>query len=263
MHKHDVDIPVTNPNFVAAFQALSESHTEQSQRVFLEELKKARFLAPVMLDPKLSRGDPEIGEATLQKGTNISFMLIEREDGSTYYPAFTDWEELRKWNQEPDISTWVLELADYRALFSQGEPVQKGFVINPLSQSLLISSEWLRGSEGGFREHTVEEDTQVLLGEPKEYPYEMAEALKAHLREEKSVKKAYLQLMVKGEEKSYLLVIDFADAERRALFDGIAHVARPYLDGMFLDMIPYDEDFGGKAAEGKKPFYRKKLFGLF
>jgi len=39
-------------------------------------------------------------------------------------------------------------------------------------------------------------------------------------------------------------------------------VARPYLsEGMYIDMVPFSDDFGRGTAEGE-PFYRRKR-GLF
>ena len=69
--------------------------------------------------------------------------------------------------------------------------------------------------------------------------------------------------MIKEGEKSYLLIVDADDAP--AYFNVIGEAANPYIGkGMFLDMVPYNSEFGRKAAAGK-PFYKrsKGMFDIF
>jgi hypothetical protein len=35
------------------------------------------------------------------------------------------------------------------------------------------------------------------------------------------------------------------------------------LNGMFIDLVPLDSDFGKDAANNVEPFYKRKMFGLF
>ena len=81
----------------------------------------------------------------------------------------------------------------------------------------------------------------------------------------KEIKSIWLKLMIRNEEQSYLLVVDFA-GDRKKIFSGLADAARDYLPSrMYIDIVPYNDDFGRKAAENSKPFYQRKhkLFGLF
>lgn len=41
------------------------------------------------------------------------------------------------------------------------------------------------------------------------------------------------------------------------MFGNVAAVARPYLKNMYIDMVPYEDDFGKNAVEGVAPFYEK------
>ena len=66
----------------------------------------------------------------------------------------------------------------------------------------------------------MQKDTRIWLGEPKEYPENMVEAVKVYMRTQKPIRKAYLQLMIANEEQSYLLIID-ADTDLELLFNGL------------------------------------------
>ena len=81
------------------------------------------------------------------------------------------------------------------------------------------------------------------------------------MKKQKNVQAAYLQLMVKESEQSYL-VVDFM-GYRREIFDGISNVAMSHLKGIFIDLVPYDSEFGSSTANNIEPFYKKKKFGFF
>lgn len=115
-------------------------------------------------------------------------------------------------------------------------------------------------SAGSVNEVIIPKETTVLIGDPKEIPEQMLGAIKDYLKQQKGVKKAYLKWMVKGEEQSYLLIVDF-EGNQDELFRGIAQAATPHLNGLLLDIVGTD----GWAAEHMKdaaPFYKKKRFGF-
>lgn len=64
---------------------------------------------------------------------------------------------------------------------------------------------------------TVEKDTKVMLGDPKEKPEELIEAISKCLEKHNEVKSAYLKLMVKDNVESWLLVIDFEEKKMLSL----------------------------------------------
>ncbi|MNN69835.1 hypothetical protein D3C81_1856530 [compost metagenome] len=88
----------------------------------------------------------------------------------------------------------------------------------------------------------------------------MIAAVKAYMKTQKGIIKAYLRLMAKDNEQSYLLIVDF-EGNKDEIFRGIAETATPHLNGMPLDMVSMD----GWANEVKEldPFYKKKRFGLW
>ena len=81
-------------------------------------------------------------------------------------------------------------------------------------------------------------------------------AICAHVKKKKNVKAAYLRLMEKDGEQSYLVIVDFT-GDRREVFDGIGKAAWNHLNGMFIDLVPLDTDFGQQAAAGVEPFYKR------
>ena len=96
----------------------------------------------------------------------------------------------------------------------------------------------------------------MTLGEPREYPKEMVEAISAYAKDVSAIKAIWLKLMIKEGEQSFLLIVD-AEGDVRSLFQGIANVAVKHLPkGMYIDMVPANEEFGKSAATGE-PFYER------
>lgn len=272
----DVNKPVTNPKLVDFLEQREhmtpdDAGWDQLMNNILQCIAEdGVFLAVTEIDKSHvhSNGD---GTVTFEANTIIQFESLSTPDGKTYFPIYTDWENLRanpKY-QTGDVETVIFRLEDIASMSDR----DSGAVLNPFTHNLLLDKVLLnhlmqvKNSQGstGVTQQVVEHDTKVMLGEPAEYPTQMVEAIKDYAKTDKAIKAIYLKLMIKEGEKSYLLIIDF-DGDRKATFEKIAKAGQPYLPaGMFIDMIPYTDDFGRKAAYNK-PFYKRntsKLFGLF
>jgi hypothetical protein len=190
--------------------------------------------------------------------------MLTTQDGKSFYPAFTDWGELKKWQSiTSPPKTLILSFDDYAAMVLQKEEVE-GVVINPFGDNFLMNHQTLTHLKTQkdlntkvVSQQVITKETKVLLGEPKEYPTEMVQAISDYLKQQPLARRAWLRLMFRDNEQSYLLVVDFS-GDKDVLFGAIAGAARPYLNDMYIDMVPYQDSFGRDATEGVNPFYEKK-----
>ncbi|MEL3959259.1 enhanced serine sensitivity protein SseB [Caldifermentibacillus hisashii] len=249
----DVNKPVTNPELVKRIEILMKDYSLYNERLFLDELMKANFLAPVSIEPDIKGG----GKTVLKQDTKINFFGITNSANQNFLPAFTDWDELRKWNNQENTQTLILTFKDYEAMIGNAAvDTWAGFVINPYSQNIIMDRDKIRMT----RNHTIEtmRDKQVLIGLPKRYPEKLVEALKEVLPNMKGVECAYLLLMVRNKsDASYLIVADIDD-EPRKRFAEIAEVATQYLlPNEKIDFVPLKSEFGRNATKGYTPFYKR------
>jgi hypothetical protein len=172
----DVNKPVENPKLKELFEKwLQEKTDDLLNQVFEEIVIRAHFLSVIILseEPKPS-GD---GTATFKQGTVMQFPMITTQDEKQFYPAFTDWGELAKWqNITSPPKTLILSFDDYVHMVLEGANVD-GVIINPLSDNFLIDRSLLTHlktqkdlNTKGVSQQVVTKETKVLLGEPKEYP---------------------------------------------------------------------------------------------
>ncbi|WP_295352331.1 enhanced serine sensitivity protein SseB [uncultured Succinivibrio sp.] len=270
----DVNKPVENPELSKLLNEYNRTDNEEKRNNLLDYIAQEFALNSHLLSV-IKVDDNTIVEKNGQKyfkeDSKISFVQFTSDDNQVFFPAFTDWKELRKGDRFKNeyIKTLILSFDDYYAMVKDSGA---GVVINPFSHNLVFSNGNLQYMkqrkdivEKGHSEISVKEDTQVMLGEPKIYPDAMVKALTEHSKKVKEIKSIWLKLMIRNEEQSYLLVVDFA-GDRKKIFSGLADAARDYLPSrMYIDIVPYNDDFGRKAAENSKPFYQRKhkLFGLF
>ncbi|HOL10790.1 MAG TPA: enhanced serine sensitivity protein SseB C-terminal domain-containing protein [Bacillota bacterium] len=186
-------------------------------------------------------------------------QLIENAANDAFLLAFTDWDELVKWSTEKE-ETLICTYDDLKTMVLNDPDQIKGFVINPFGQNVVITPELIHYIAQRTSEIVIEKDTQILLGQPAEYPQEMVNALSVFFREEKpEVESAYLFLAHKeGDEKpNLLLIIDFK-GEQSSVFPQIAAVANRYLaEDEYIDLVAFDCDFGRDATKDATPFYRR------
>lgn len=243
--------PIDNPTLVKAMIELKENPSRQNENTFFVELLNARFLAPAII----SEIDGTEGEITLEKDTKIQLIHVIDPDRSAYLPAFTDWDELRKWEQHGDVQTLIFTLNDYEQLLKSNENY-KGFVINMLGENIMLNEEHMKMVHQN--EVKVEKKEKIMIGVPMDYPAKMVDALVYFLPSINSVATAYLLLMMRDKEQSYLLIIDTKE-DKNKVFPRIAEVAVPFLKAdEKVDFVLLNSDLGRDATKDQLPFYIKK-----
>lgn len=265
----DVNKPVTNPKLFEAINKMREVNTKQSQDEVIKEVVNAHLIAPISISPTPQESDSS-GTTVLKKDTTINFNIIENTNNEKFILTFTDWNELKKWNNAKDQQTLIVTFTDLRSMILDDKGNLDGFAINPFTQNLTFNKSMVsalyneieRLKNGGVVEEVVKKNTQVQLGQPRNYPRNMIDEISLKLKKRDKVRAAYLQLMVKEGKQSYLIIID-SDGDSRELFNDIGKVAVEHSEGMLIDMVPYNSEFGKRAAANIEPFYRKKKRWLF
>lgn len=230
----EVQRPVLNPSLVAAadnfFQALAfKRPTRELEAKMFMEIYKARYLMP--FDPTQLKANPENmvdGKLVVKDKSQFKIPLITNADGKNFFAFFTDWIEFRKFDKQKKLSGNIIGFEDLKYFSKQ----ENGVVINPFGFNLILDENMINVIEStvsgkqdvNIEKLTVEKDTKVMLGDPKEKPTELIEAISKCLEKHNEVKSAYLKLMVKDNVESWIACIDF-EGEKNALFGDIAKSA--------------------------------------
>ena len=136
--------PVSNPMMVGSIELLKAEDTPEHRQMFLDELQKAKFLSPVVIDPVPV--PDENGRVTIARDAKVQFPMLSTEDGRKFFMAFTDWTELKKWRDEENQQTFAMNFDDYAGMLlrkdAQGNiSPALGVVINPFGGNIVVTRE--------------------------------------------------------------------------------------------------------------------------
>lgn len=249
------NLTAINKALVDGIEQMKRSNTKEVQDLVFGELAEhAKFLMPAKIE-----GVP--GEKS--EGNRMGFPMMTDKSGQKFFMAFTDEDELKKWKKDYDESKVVFGFDEYANLILHDGGVA-GFVINPFSSNLVIGRKMVgylsvkkRAAKQGM---DIEEITQGKLSfrTPEDYPEEMVEAVRAYLQGNEGIESAYLRLMRKDDEESYLIVVSF-QGDLDTVFGAIAEAAKPHLKGMPLAILPANAVIAKQAVKEAEPFYTKPL----
>ncbi len=82
--------PVSNPMMVGSIELLKAEDTPEHRQMFLEELQKAKFLAPVVIDPAPQADEKgQVNFRVMQKSSSPCYL--QRTDGNSSWLSQTGW----------------------------------------------------------------------------------------------------------------------------------------------------------------------------
>ena len=138
---------VSNPMLIGAIELMKAEDTPEHRSMFVEELGKADFLSPAMIDPAPTEGAD--GELVLAPGSKVQLPMLSTSDGTKFFMAFTDKTEYDKWQERNQkIPAVALKIAEYAGMILRREPNGNicpalGMVINPFGANIILPREML------------------------------------------------------------------------------------------------------------------------
>lgn len=139
---------VSNPMLVGSIELLKAEDTPEHRRMFMEEVAKASFISPALIEPKPQ--EDEEGKPVISPVSKVQFPMIPTGDGKRFFMAFTDEGEYSKWVEKSSerLPVFALTLDDYAAALlrrdAQGNSCPAlGVVINPYGASIILPREML------------------------------------------------------------------------------------------------------------------------
>lgn len=280
-----------NQDLIMAYHLMQYNATPERQAEFMQEVVKARFLAPASFDPEPETG--EDGKLKLQPNTKVSFPEVANNEGKKYLPAFTDWKSAQKWELKEGQRLIATNFEDYAAMVLRDQDAS-GFVINLFEENIRIErnviaaikqqqAAFIKQKLAEAQKRQAEQKGQAAAGQGngaagqpagqqgqsapgqaqrtvtlsfhriEKCPEKFLEEARTYLKTQ-PVKKAYLQGLMQGDRKGCLFVLDH-EGDEKALFNELAKISKPYMPGMYLYATTVNSDLGKKAINGMEPFY--------
>lgn len=286
---------VKNPKLLEAVNAFKANPSADTQRNFIAELFQARLLLPCQAVKRETGSD---GKQQVQ----LQFMLLKNKEGENIMGIFTDWDQIRKNNNPPGEAAAIPFTEILKVALGQGENI-KGLILNPFEHGVLLdrntmekmnenlqkaaqqvmapksgggiapgtaplNSEELKNAAADTAEQTAEEKDEILyIGEPLEEPMGLIKELARYFKSEKAVASGYfLEIYHSKSEPTPLVVIDYrGDSDKKGkIYEEIEKIYKENTqEPLKLTVMTSGEKLVKDAIVNLKPFYQKKLFGLF
>ncbi len=143
---YDLSKPIRNPKFrynlIEFFQEVKWPVTYENrdevirgkEEKMLEELKKAKFIVPMLFEGEDVMG--ELKQFAPQEGKNMMLPKLETQDHLCFTPLFTDWTEFIKIYPKDKWNALVITFDEAITLCQD-----MGLVINPAGENLLMNQQ--------------------------------------------------------------------------------------------------------------------------
>lgn len=258
------DVPaeqIKNPELLEAIEVMQADGSPENINKMISKVVNAKFILPAMLK-HVPQAKTQNGKTVMSNATQVQFRLLENNKKERFFGAFTDTDEMFKWNGNEKSAKIVTDFDSLAAMVMDPHANVLGFVINPFGKSVTFPKNMVMSIKQQrdymrMEGNKINSGSNVKVGEPKEYPIDLMAALINHFSTEPNVNAAYLRLIEQDGQMSYFVVVDFY-GDMEETFKGISDIAKPYLDEEFqLSMMPYSMEFAKNAVKGIEPFYKK------
>ncbi|EKN3346267.1 enhanced serine sensitivity protein SseB [Yersinia ruckeri] len=212
------------------------------------------------------------GEMTFSASNGVSIQHWEKQDGETTIPFFSSLDVLQQAlnsqagdKEQPFVAMPVrvlFEITQGACLFLNPK-TEYGKEFYPEEVAMLLAN----GGVARPTEMVVDKETQILLGQPEEYPSAIVDALTKLFSQRKPVRRAFLALMhdKSVDEKPNLLIgleVDGSEDEIDILIQEAGHIASENApdDGPVDFCIVSEKERGVShyLTTHTQPFYQRK-----
>ncbi|MHC9509757.1 enhanced serine sensitivity protein SseB C-terminal domain-containing protein [Kangiella sp. M94] len=211
---------------------------------------------------------PESHErVTLTEGKAIQIQNIEH-NGKPYIPVFSSVNRLQQVieTEVAYLGVNALELMKLtqgaELLLNPGSDYGKEFTKSEI-ESIIDGSIW-----GPPETHTQKTSAEVMLGQPKVYPQELTSALSRFFKTKKQVNKAWVAHFHNPDDglpPHTLIAVDAGEFYKEIIGEIGMIINSITIPNPPVDIIPITNGSGLEQyfLNGQKPFYKRKVFGLF
>ncbi|MBE6121985.1 MAG: enhanced serine sensitivity protein SseB [Erysipelotrichaceae bacterium] len=265
--------PIQNNALKNAIAALKTGADEEKQQNFLKEVMKAKFLVPALFNTDF-KPDAQ-GRMKVPANTQVSFLMVNTNQGKSFLPAFTDIEEAKKLNvnREGNLQYIVRTLKEYEGILSDPRNTAEGVVINPMNENIVLPKPLvlalIRGTDikavpaqapavQKIEPGQVPPGMTAVYSEPRIYPTALVNAVYDHCTGVPEISRVWLRQQLAGNEVAFALVVE-ADKKDAALLENVRNAALPLAKEVPVVVISWSEAIDRTVVQGAVPLYDREL----
>lgn len=249
---------VRNDSLKEAMETLRTSRTRDNEIKMLEEMQKAHFLVPVQF-----AGEPP--------AIQVRFLMINTQDGKTFFPAFTDEEEANRMPvaEGQQRSFIVRTLKEYEPIFKDTRGQAAGIVVNGFSSNIVLPRDMISklntqkpsailGAAPQAKKGEIPAGVQVRFEEPRIYPTALVNAVYDKCCTIPEISRVWFKQMMAGMNVNFALIVE-ADTYNETLENQLKEAAEPLAKNIPVQILKYTEQLEKTAVNGAVAMYDREL----
>ena len=128
---------IQNPDLVHAMDLFLVNKSELNGKRMSKDLNRATFLVPISLPEDIPADHLEEN----LKNVEIRYLMLDQKStGQSFLMAFTDREEMKKWNEE-EVPAIFCPFSSLQEIVLKYADQCGGMVINPFHHSIVITAQ--------------------------------------------------------------------------------------------------------------------------
>lgn len=133
---------IENSALVEAIAEMRKDFKAETQNKVINTALRGTFLVPAIINKNTQLVADAENHVKFEDKPQAKFLLITHKEKGTFFPVFTDADELAKFKTEQKFQGFAMKFGDIAALTEKTSNVV-GFVINPMNQNLPFTKEML------------------------------------------------------------------------------------------------------------------------
>ena len=241
---------IRNPELVLALNVFKAEDTPAARKAITTALGGAKLLAPVVLQEVLDEQDLEPdGSVALQRKTKVQYTMFAKPDGTKLFPAFTDWDELHKWQEGP-CQTVIMTVREYAQLLAHEGA---GLILNPKGQNVFVPRQMILPAP---KPVVFDKTRPIGIADPKDLPEKLVEGVQKALGAQPKVKEGWLRIMQQDQKRAWLLVLELDEGtELKDIMQPMLKDMAPVMGQTSMTLTLRSSDLGQKATSQGLPLY--------
>ena len=139
-------VKISNPMLVGAMALLKKKNSPENRKLFMDELKHAKLLAPAIITPT-----PEVdenGNRKVSKDSKVNFPMLSAAEGKRYFTVFTDLGEMKNVKAEGYLTVLPIDFKVMAGMLKSTDENCAGIVINPYGESVVLNRKFVDSAVG-------------------------------------------------------------------------------------------------------------------
>lgn len=249
-----------NEQMKKALAEMKQNRNQVTINKMLQVLLTTQFLAPAIWDK-----DPQIdenGQMVFEPNTKFQLMIIETDKHDCFFPMFTDMEELKKWNKDPNVRSLVVTFKQFISFVEIAKKDIKGVVFDPFGANVPLSTDYLLKvksmvTNSDLQENKIKKGDHVYMREPVMNVDDLRERLCECAKADSEISAIYLKERVEEGKPSHWFIIVETQNEDINKFETIGRTCHDVRHDKEMEFMFASTSLSQSVISNTTPVYKK------